>query len=146
MTGPDLYLSMGVRLLQNVFAAANCFFGFWLLAIYGPALLQLRAWRPGLEEQVLVLVAGAVLPLAILAFRFPLIAGIAQFSAAYIGNQLLHDSPLPDLRGLSALSMALALAILCVALFRGIFEITQEAFGEAEDTDQRRSDHAARAA
>lgn len=134
---------MGVRLLQNVFAAANCFFGFWLLAIYGPALLQLRAWRPGLEEQVLVLVAGAVLPLAILAFRFPLIAGIAQFSAAYIGNQLLHDSPLPDLRSLSSVSMVIALAILFIAVFRGILEITQEAFGEAEDHDQERAARAA---
>ena len=86
---------------------------------------------------MLLLVAGSVFPLAVLAVRFPLVAGIAQFSTAFIGNQLLHESPWPDLRICSSASMALALAVLFVAVLRGILEITQEAFGEAEEPDEQ---------
>jgi hypothetical protein len=136
-------LKMSVRVLQNVFAVGNCLFGALLLAVYGPTLLHTRAWPPSLEEQVLLLVVGSVLPLAVLALRFPLVAGIAQFSAAFIGNQLLHDAPYPTLRGCSSASMVLAIVILFIAVFRGILEITQEAFGESEDTDERRSAGAA---
>jgi hypothetical protein len=39
--------------------------------------------------------------------------------------------------------MVLALALLFVAVFRGILEITQEAFGEAEDTDEKQAAGAA---
>jgi hypothetical protein len=39
--------------------------------------------------------------------------------------------------------MTLALALLSVVVFRGILEITQEAFGEAEDTDDKRATGAA---
>jgi hypothetical protein len=134
---------MSARLLQIVLVAGNCLFGVLLLALYGPALLHARAWPPNLENQVLLLVAGSVLPLAILAIRFPLVAGIAQFSAAFIGNQLLHEAPLPDLRAFSSASMVLAMAILLVAVFRGILEITQEAFGEVEDSDEKRATGAA---
>jgi hypothetical protein len=134
---------MSVRLLQNGLAVGNCLFGLLLLALYGPSLLHTRSWRPGLEEQVLLLVVGSLLPLAILAIRFPLVAGIAQFSTAFIGNQLLHESPLPGLRAFSTASMTLALAILFAAVFAGILEITQEAFGEIEDRDEKRATSAA---
>jgi len=127
---------MSVRLLQNVVAGGNCFFGILLLAIYGPALEHSQAWPPGLEQQVLLLVAGCVLPLAIVVLRFPVIGGMAQFSAAYIGNQMLHEAPLRVLREFSRISMGIALAILFLAVFRGILEVTQEAFGEVEDTDE----------
>ena len=89
---------MGVRILQNVLLAGNCLFGLLLLVLYGPPLLHTRAWPPSLEQEVLVLVAGSVFPLAVMAVRFPLVAGITQFSTAFIGNQLLHEAPLPDLR------------------------------------------------
>ncbi len=127
---------MSVRLLQILVAAGNCLFGLLLLAIYGPALLHGHAWPASLEHQVLVLVAGSVLPLAVLAVRFPVVAGMAQFSAAYIGNQLLHEAPLRVLREFSRVSMGIALAILFLAVFRGILEITQEAFGETEESDE----------
>jgi uncharacterized membrane protein len=63
--------------------------------------------------------------------------GMAQFSAAYIGNQLLHEAPMRILREFSWVSMGIALAILFLAVFRGILEITQEAFGEAEEADEQ---------
>ncbi len=126
---------MVLRRVHTVLIAGNCFLGALLLGLYGPILLHTRAWPPSLEQQALLLVASSVLPLAVLAVRFPLVAGIAQFSTAYIGNQLLHDAPLPDLRVFSSVSMVAALVILLVALFRGILEITQEAFGEVPDQE-----------
>jgi hypothetical protein len=129
---------MSVRLLQIMVAAGNCLFGLLLLSIYGRALLHSGAWPPTLGQQVLVLVAGTVLPLAVLAMRFPVIGGMAQFAAAYIGNQMLHEAPLRVLREFSCVSMGIALAILFLAVFRGILEVTQEAFGEAEDPDEER--------
>ncbi|MGD0369792.1 MAG: hypothetical protein ABSA94_20250 [Acidobacteriaceae bacterium] len=134
---------MGVRILQNVLLAGNCLFGLLLLVLYGPPLLHTRAWPPSLEQEVLVLVAGSVFPLAVMAVRFPLVAGIAQFSTAFIGNQLLHEAPLRDLRACSSASMALALALLFVAVLRGILEVTQEAFGEAEEQDEQQAAGAA---
>jgi Na+/phosphate symporter len=134
---------MGVRVLQTVLVAGNCLFGLLLLVLYGPPLLHTRAWPPSIEQEVLLLVAGSVFPLAVLAVRFPLVAGIAQFSTAFIGNQLLHEAPLPDLRICSSASMALALALLFVAVLRGILEITQEAFGEAEEPDEQQAAGAA---
>jgi len=134
---------MGVRILQNVLLAGNCLFGLLLLVLYGPPLLHTRAWPPSLEQEVLVLVAGSVFPLAVMAVRFPLVAGIAQFSTAFIGNQLLHEAPLRDLRACSSASMALALALLFVAVLRGILEVTQEAFGEAEEQDDQQAAGAA---
>ncbi len=128
---------MSVRLLQILVTAGNCLFGLLLLAIYGPALLHSHAWPPSLEQQVLILVAGSALPLAVLALRLPVLGGLAQFAAAYIGNQLLHEAPLRVLREFSCISMGIALAILFLAVFRGILEITQEAFGEAEDPDEQ---------
>lgn len=126
---------MVLRRVHTILIGANCFFGALLLGLYGPILLHTRAWPPTLEQQVLLLVPASVLPLAVLAVRYPLVAGITQFSTAYIGNQLLHDSPLPDLRAFASLSMIAALVILLVALFRGILAITQEAFGEVPDQE-----------
>jgi hypothetical protein len=134
---------MSIRLLQNTVVGGNCLFGLLLLALYGPTLLHSRVWPPALEQQALLLVAASVLPLALLALRFPIVAGMAQFATAFIGNQLLHEAPLPDLREFSSLSMTIALAILFVAVFRGILEITQEAFGQAEDQDEKRAAGAA---
>jgi hypothetical protein len=134
---------MVLRRVHTVLIAGNCFLGALLLGLYGPILLHTRGWPPSLEQQVLLLVASSVLPLAILAVRFPLVAGIAQFSTAYIGNQLLHDAPLPDLRAFSSISMIAALVILLVALFRGILEITQEAFGEVRDQEIDAEEHRA---
>ncbi len=134
---------MSVRLLQNAVGAGNCLFGLILLALYGPALLHIRAWPLGLGQEVLLLVAGSVLPLAVVALRFPLIGGMGQFATAYIGNQLLHEAPLRVLRDFSSVSMAIALAIVLIAVFQGILEITQEAFGEIDDTDEQQAARAA---
>ena len=131
-------LKMSVRLLQILVAAGNCLYGLLLLAIYGPALLHGHLWPLSLGQQVLLLVAGSALPLALLAMRFPVVGGLAQFSAAYIGNQLLHEAPLRVLREFSCISMGIALTVLFLAVFRGILEITQEAFGETEEPDEER--------
>ena len=130
---------MRASLLQRVLAVADCLFGLALLGLYGGTLLHTRVWPPTLEQRAVLLVAVSVLPIAALGLRCPLAAGIVQFGTAFIGNQLLHESTLPDLRALSSLSMALSGAILAAAVFRGIFEITQEAFGQAEDQDEKRA-------
>jgi hypothetical protein len=127
---------MSVRSLQFVFGIGDCLFALILLALYAPALLHSRLWPPTLEEQVLLLVAGSALPLALVALRHPVAGGMAQFAAAYLGNQLLHEAPLPFLRAFSWASMLAALAILLLAVFRGILEVTQEAFGEPQEQEQ----------
>ncbi len=129
---------MVLRRVHTFLIGGNCFLGLLLLGLYGPILLHTRAWPPSLVQEALLLVAASVLPLAVLSVRYPLAAGIAQFSTAYIGNQLLHAAPLPELRLFSSISMMLALLILLVAVFRGIFEITQEALGEVEHQDEKR--------
>lgn len=118
-------------------AAGNCLFGLLLLATYGRTLLHGHVWPPSLGQQVLVLVAGTAFPLALVAVRYPVAGGMAQFSAAYIGNQLLHEAPLHALRQFSCVSMGMALAILFLAVLGGILEITQEAFGDVEDADEQ---------
>ena len=132
---------MSLRWLQIALTGADCLFGSFLLVRYGGAILAHHSWP--LEQQLALLVAGSVLPLALATLRYPLAAGIAQFSAAFLGNQFLREAPLPDLRLCSSVSMILALAILVAAVFRGIFEITQEAFGQAEEPDEERSTGAA---
>jgi hypothetical protein len=134
---------MSVRYLQISLAVGNCLFGLLLLEKYGRALLHAQAWPPNLDQQVLLLVAGSVLPIALCGLRFPLAAGLFQFSSAFIGNQLLHDAPLPDLRFCSSISMTMAFAILAVTVLRGILEVTREAFGEAEDQDEKQAARAA---
>jgi hypothetical protein len=128
---------MVLRRVHTVLIGGNCFLGLLLLGLYGPILLHTRAWPPSLSQESLLLVAASVLPLAVLSVRYPLVAGIAQFSTAYIGNQLLRVAPLPELRVFSSISMMLALLILLVAVFRGVLEITQEAFGEVERQDEK---------
>ena len=134
---------MVLRRVHTALIGGNCFFGLLLLGLYGPILIHTRAWPPSLAQEALLLVAASVVPFAVLSVRFPLVAGIAQFSTAYIGNQLLREAPLPELRAFSSISMMLALVILAVAVFRGIFEITQEAFGEAEPQEKKRTAGAA---
>jgi hypothetical protein len=134
---------MSVRHLQISLAAGNCLLGLLLLEKHGRTLLLSHAWPPSLEQQVLLLVAGSVLPAALFSLRYPLVAGIFQFSSAFIGNQLLHEAPLPDLRLISAISMTMGFAILAVTVFRGILEVTREAFGEAEDQDEKQAAGAA---
>jgi len=130
---------MVLRRVHTVLIGGNCFLGLLLLGLYGPLLLHTRAWPPSLVQGVLVLIAVPVLPFAVLSMRFPLVAGIAQFSTACIGHQLLREAPLPELRAFSSISMLLALVILAVAVFRGIFAVTREAFGEAEPQDKNRA-------
>jgi hypothetical protein len=132
---------MRLRLLQIGLVAADGLFGLILIVRYGSTILAHQRWP--FEQQVALLVAGFVLPLAVASLRYPLAAGIGQFATAFIGNQLLHDAPLPALRLCSVISMVLALAMLVAAVFRGIFEITQEAFGQAEDQDEKRAAGAA---
>jgi hypothetical protein len=134
---------MLIRLLQNAVAVANCLLGLVLVAVYGPALLHIHILSMTLAQEVLLLVAGSVFPLAIVTFRYPLFGGMAQFALAYIGNQLLHEAPLRTLRDFSVASMIVALTIIFSAVLRGILEITQEAFGEAQDSDDRSAGQAA---
>ena len=130
---------MTLRILQMVLAVGNCLYGVVLLELYGRTALHIPLWPPSLDQQVLWLVALSVLPIAVIGLRFPLAAGILEFAAAFVGNQLLHDSPFPDLRLVSTISMTIAFIILGLSVFRGIIEVTREAFGEAEDTDERQA-------
>jgi len=134
---------MGLRVFQKVLGVANCAYGVLLLSRFGRPLLHLAAWPPTLEQQVILLVAGSVLPIGLIGLRFPLFAGIAEFACAYIGNQMLHEAPLTDLRFFSTISMAAGFTILAFAVFHGILEVTREAFGQTEDTDEKRAQGAA---
>lgn len=130
---------MTLRILQLVLVIGNCLYGVVLLELYGRTALHIPLWPPSLDQQVLWLVALSVLPIATIGLRFPLTAGILEFACAFIGNQLLHDSPFPDLRLVSTISMTIAFILLGLAVFRGIVEVTREAFGETEDTDERQA-------
>ena len=126
---------MTLRALQLALAIGNCLYGALLLQMYGRPAFHAPLWPPSLDQQVLWLVAISVLPVAALGLRFPLLAGIFQFSCAFLGSQILHDAPFPDLRLISSISMTIALVALVLAVFRGILQVTREAFGEAEDQD-----------
>lgn len=134
---------MGLRVLQVLLAVGNCLYGGLLLTRYGQPALHPGAWPPALEQQVVLLVAISVLPTALVGLRFPLIAGIVEFASGFIGRQLLHEAPLADLRTFAGISMAVGFAILAVAVLRGIVDVTREAFGEAEDQDEKRARGAA---
>jgi hypothetical protein len=128
---------MGLRILQILLAIGNCFYGAFLLDRYGRVILHVQAWPLMLGQQVVLLVAISVLPTALVGVRFPLIAGIVEFACGFIGRQLLHDAPMADLKSYAAFSMGIAFAILAVAVVRGIVEVTQEAFGEIPDQDDK---------
>lgn len=134
---------MSLRLLQTAVALGNCLYGALLLGLYARAALQPSVWPITLDQQVLWLVAISVLPIAAFGLRFPLAAGIVEFSTAFIGNQMLHDAPFPDLRLVSSISMTIAFVILGLLVFSGILQVTREAFGEAEDQDERQAHGAA---
>lgn len=117
---------MALRVLQICLAGVDCVYGMLLLAGYGRT-----AWH----QAALALIVFSVLPASVLAVRFSAPAAIGQFACAFLGRQLLNNGPWPDLRLYGALSMTLAVAIVVVAVFRGIVEITREAYGETEHQD-----------
>jgi len=119
---------MALRVLQIGLAAMDCGYGLLLLAGYGRG-----AWH----EFALALIVFSVLPASVLAARTPVPAAIGQFACAFLGRQLLHNGPWPDLRLYAALSMTLAVALVAVAVVRGVVEITREAYGEIEHQDDR---------
>ncbi|MGA7525191.1 MAG: hypothetical protein WBW84_22270 [Acidobacteriaceae bacterium] len=124
---------MALRALQICLAGIDCGYGMLLLAGYGRSAWHGAVWQqPGL-----VLIAFSVLPASVLAVRFAAPAAIGQFACAFLGRQLLHNGPWPELRLSAALSMILALAIVGVAVFRGVLEVTREAYGETEHQDDR---------
>lgn len=119
---------MALRVLQFSLAGIDCAYGMLMLAGYG---------RGSWHRLALALIVLSVLPGGILAARFPAPAAIGQFACAFLGRQLLHNGPWPDLQLYAALSMTLAVAIVAVAVVRGVVEITREAYGEAEHQDDR---------
>lgn len=124
---------MALRVLQICLAGMDCVYGMLLLAGYGRSAWHVTAWQqPGLA-----LIVFSVLPASVLAVRFPAPAAIGQFACAFLGRQLLYNGPWPDLRLYGALSMTAAVAIVAVAVFRGVLEVTREAYGEAEHQDDR---------
>lgn len=124
---------MVLRALQICLAGIDCVYGMLLLAGNGRSAWHLTAWH----QPALALIVFSVLPASVLAVRFPGPAAILQFFCAFLGRQLLHNGPWPEVRLSGALSMALAVAIVGVAVFRGVAEITREAYGEAEHQDDR---------
>jgi hypothetical protein len=119
---------MALRVLQICLAGIDCAFGMLLLAGYGRG-----AWH----EPALALIVFSVLPASVLAVHFPTPAAIGQFACAFLGRQFLHNGPWPDLRLYGSLSMTLAVAIVGVAVIRGVVEITREAYGETEHQDDQ---------
>lgn len=124
---------MALRALQICLAGMDCVYGMLLLAGYGRSAWQVTAW----QQTALALIVFSVLPASVLAVRFPAPAAIGQFACAFLGRQLLHNGPWPDLRLYAALSMALGVAMVAVAVFRGVVEVTREAYGETEHQDDR---------
>lgn len=124
---------MALRALQYGLAGMDCLYGGLLLMHYAHGLRPGGSW-PALP---LLLIAVPVLPAAVLSLRSPLVAGVVQFAAAFVGRQLLHNGPWPGLRLAAALSMTWGLALLIVVVFRGIVEVTHEAYGEADHQDDR---------
>lgn len=124
---------MALRVLQYGLAGIDCLYGILLVLGYRHAVAPGGAW----PELPVLLIAFSVLPAGVLALRSPLLAGLAQFAFAFLGKQLLHGGPWPDLRFCAALSMTWSLAMLVVVVFRGIVEVTHEAYGEAEHQDDR---------
>lgn len=119
---------MALRALQIALSGMDCVFGMLLLAGFGRS-----AWH----EPALALIVFSVLPASVLAVHFPVPAAIGQFACAFLGRQFLYNGPWPDLRLYAALSMTAAVAIVAVAVFRGVVEITREAYGETEHQDDR---------
>jgi hypothetical protein len=124
---------MALRALQIFLAGIDCVYGLLLLAGYGRSTWQVTAW----QQPALALIVFSVLPASVLAMRFAAPAAVGQFACAFLGRQLLHNGPWPDLQLYGALSMTLAVAIVTVAVIRGVVEVTREAYGETEHQDDR---------
>jgi hypothetical protein len=123
---------MALRALQICLAGIDCVYGMLLLGHGRSAWHGTAGYQPALA-----LIAFSVLPAGILSVRFPVPAAILQFACAFLGRQLLHNGPWPDLRLYGALSMTLAVAMVAVAVTRGVVEITREAYGESDHQDDR---------
>lgn len=123
---------MALRVLQICLAAVDSACGALLLAEYGRS-----AWNLSGSQPAVALIVLSVLPASVLAVRFPVPSAIGQFACAFLGRQMLHNGPWPDLQLYAALSMTLAVALVAVAVARGVVEITREAYGEAEHQDDR---------
>lgn len=142
---------MSLRRLQIFLAIGNCLFGIYLLAHSGQAILQIQSWPLAPGQAALVLIVIALLPLAILGFTFPSIAGTLQFACACVGSRLAQDSSPAALLLAARISMGLALANLAIAMVRGLIDITPELF-EAPSVLQhqpralRKTNHPRRAA
>jgi phosphatidylserine synthase len=134
---------VSLRILETVVAVGNCVYGALLLGVYGREALHPPVGLPATDQQALWLVAIMVLPIAVFGLRYTLAAGILEFATAFVGNQMLHNAPFPDLRLVSSISMTIALVVLGLAVFNGILQVTREAFGEAEDPDEQQAHSAA---
>ncbi|HEX3660977.1 MAG TPA: hypothetical protein VHU89_06075 [Acidobacteriaceae bacterium] len=124
---------MALRVLQICLAGIDCAYGMLLVAGYGRSAWHMAGW----QQPALALIVFSVLPASVLSVRLSTPAAIGQFACAFLGRQLLHNGPWPDLRLVAALSMTLAVAMVAVAVFRGVVEITREAYGETEHQDDR---------
>lgn len=128
---------MSLRILETVVVSGDCFYGALLFSAYGREAFHPPVGLPAADLQALWLVAIMVLPIAVLGLRYTLAAGILEFATAFVGNQMLHNAPFPDLRLVSSISMTIALAVLGLTVFNGILQVTREAFGEAKDPDEQ---------
>lgn len=124
---------MALRALQYGLAGIDCLYGVLLVVHYAHGLRAGGPW----PELPLLLICLSVLPAGALALRSPMVAGLLQFACAFLGRELLQNWPNPGLRLCAALSMSWCLAMLVVVVFRGIVEVTLEAYGEAEHQDDR---------
>lgn len=124
---------MALRMLQVGLGGLDCTYGMLLLALYGRDVWHLGGWH----WLAVGLIVASVLPASVLSVRFPVPAGIGQFACAFLGRQMLHHGPWPDVELYAALSMTLAVALVGIAVVRGVVEITREAYGEAEQQDDR---------
>lgn len=124
---------MALRVLPICLAGMDCAYGMLLMAGYGRS-----AWHlTGSHQPALALIVLSVLPASVLAVRYPVPSAIGQFACAFLGRQMLHNGPWPDLQLYAAFSMTLAVALVAVAVIRGVVEITREAYGETEHQDDR---------
>lgn len=132
---------MVLRVLQILLAIGNCGYGVLLLQKYGNVAMQIHSWPLTMSQDVILLIAVAVLPSGVVALRFPVVAGIFEFACAFIGLQLLHDKSLVQLKYYSHVTMFLAAGILILAVFRGVSEVTHEAFHKPEEKQRRKKAH-----
>lgn len=127
---------MFLRVFQIIVAIINCLYGLMLLLRYEGAAKQIHNWPLSMDQQVLLLIGICVFPAALIGFRFPIAAGILEFTSAFVGRQLLHMTPYPELLQFSQITRGLALAVLIVALLRGVTSVSREAFAPLEEREE----------